>query len=140
MINPRNIEPCDIDSSEVDVAPDPLEAVYPGDILERIDRVLTSPLLGTGPVVEPGEPRRSLRGHAAGVALATAAVTGVRDAIEDDVADRSIETFDPTWSVSGGPDQAVTLFFVPHDPWSTRAVVRPWLLPSGTTPGPAVRS
>lgn len=126
-------------SPSPDVNDDPLHAVYSDDILERIDRVLApSPAESSDP--RPASGRHRLRGHAAGVALATATVTGVRDALDDDVADRAIETFDPTWGVAGGPHQAVTLFFVPNDPFATRAIVRPWLLPSAVAPTDSVNA
>lgn len=56
--------------------------------------------------------------------MLTALVTGVREVLDDDPGE-AIEESDP--GNSGGPDQPVTLFFVPNNPVATVAVVRPWL-------------
>jgi len=66
------------------------------------------------------------------VALTTALVTGVREVLEPE-ANEVYEEIDH--GVVGGPTEAVTLFFVPNNPWATRAVVRPWLFPASVESG-----
>lgn len=80
----------------------------------------------------PVSGRRGFGGAAASVALTTALVTGVREALEPD-ANEVYEEIDD--GVVGGPTEAVTLFFVPNNPWATRAVVRPWLFPASVERG-----
>lgn len=69
-------------------------------------------------------PLRGWRARAAGGALATALVTGVKDALDTDELEPEISELDP-----GQPShlQPVTLLWVPDDPAATVAIVRPWL-------------
>lgn len=94
-----------------------LEEVYDSATLRAID--------GDQAAVVAVERASRIRGTAAGAAMMTSLVTGVRDSLdlEPDVA---YEEIDPGFV--GDPDRAVTLYFVPGDPHASKAILRRWLL------------
>ena len=111
----------------MDVTPheDPLVDLYDPMVIRAIDR---------DPHAEQAHQVESLRGSRraiTGAALFTASVTGAAEALdlEPDEIIEEIEDF----VVTGGPDEPVTLFFVPNNPYLTKAIVRPWLFDSGAT-------
>lgn len=110
---------------EVTPPEDPLVDLYDPMVIRAIDG---------DPAAEHAHSVDSLRGSRraiTGAALFTASMTGVAEALElepDEVIEE-IEDF----AVSGGPDEPVTLFFVPNNPYLTKAIVRPWLFDSGAS-------
>lgn len=71
------------------------------------------------------EPAQSWRRAVVAGAITTALVTGVNEALEDDVEDAVVELDRKPVRT---PLEAVTLHFVPGDPPASVAIVRPWLL------------
>jgi len=99
------------------------DEIYDALTVHRIEQHVLEP-------AHPGAIARFRRG-AAGAALTTALVTGVREAIEPE-AEEVLEEIDN--GVFGGPSEFVSLFYVPNDPRATLAVVRPWLAPEEVSP------
>jgi len=127
------------------VEPPALEELYDPAVLQAIDgdsaalRRAERSAVAHPDSIDETTPRRQTRrpglgGAAASVALTTALVTGVREALEPE-ANEVYEEIDD--GVVGGPTEAVTLFFVPNNPWATRAVIRPWLFPALAESGAA---
>lgn len=62
--------------------------------------------------------------------MLSASLTGVAEVLDPD-ADQAIEEIDDFMhidhGISGGPSAAVTLYFVPNNPYMTQAIIRPWL-------------
>jgi len=113
------------------VEPPALEDVYEPAVVRAIDGDLASRRRAER---GPAPTSRGFGSAAASVALTTALVTGVREVLEPD-ANEVYEEIDD--GIVGGPTDAVTLFFVPNNQWSTRAVVRPWLFPAAAESGVA---
>ncbi len=81
----------------------------------------------------PGaEPLAGWPGRVTAAAVVVSGLTGVRQALEDDV-EPVIE--EPSFRVADVRPEAVTVLFVADDPSGTVAVIRPWLL---RRPGPAI--
>ncbi len=129
---------------------DPLADVYSDDMVRAIDgdriararleTVLEVTATGDADADGPGtdiavrsagtdiEVRAVARRRVAGTAMAVAAFTGVRDALENTDDDDPIEIIEE--APTAGPLAPVEVMLVPYNPTASLAIVRPWLLPS----------
>ena len=106
-------------------ATDHLAAWYDQDTLARIDATLAA--YDEHEAEGPDQPLGLTRQTTAGLAIAVAALTGVKEATEPG-SKEIFEEIDP--AIDTDADQFVSIYFVPNDPRASRAIVRPWLAPS----------
>ena len=99
---------------------DPLDQVYDAETLAAVDRWARPRR------IVPEETAGGWRRGVGGAAVLTAAMLGVREALDPTDDEPIIEEID--LHRFGDPREAVSIFFVPGAPRLTRVLCRPWRL------------